>query len=101
VTATVGLRCGCGHVQWRHLAEHGHCRARYCRCVRFLESTPWPSDEEAAVLHRIENTRPAPESYRPDDDDEEPAPMRSGKASIPDHLRTDTVQDYRRAKGEL
>jgi len=98
VTATVAPRCACGHVQFRHLAEHGHCQARYCCCVRFLEPAPWPSDEEAAVLHRIENTRPAPESYRPDEEDEPPV---TGKASIPDHLRTDTLHDYRRQKGEL
>jgi hypothetical protein len=54
------------------------------------------SPEELATLHRIEKTRPAPESYRPDDE-----PAVSGKASIPDHLRTDTVHDYRRQKGEL
>ena len=97
MTATVAPRCGCLHSRWRHLADHGHCTARYCRCVRFLEPAPWPSDEEAAVLHRIENTRPAPESYRPDDEE----PPVTGKASIPDHLRTDTVHDYLRQKGEL
>jgi hypothetical protein len=53
MTATVGPRCTCTHSRWRHLADHGRCQARYCRCVRFLEPAPWPSDEEAAEIERF------------------------------------------------
>ena len=68
-TAVVSPRCGCGHVGFRHVAEHGRCQARLCRCVRFLVPAPAFSAEELATLHRFENTRPAPESYRPDEDE--------------------------------
>lgn len=97
MNVTVVPNCACSHAAWRHIAESGHCRRPGCGCTAYRRPpAPWPSDEEAAVLHRFENTRPAPESYRPDDE-----PAVSGKATIPDHLRTDTVHDYRRQKGEL
>ena len=93
--------CACRHL----LTAHGTANGRplcfgspTCGCGKFRrQPAPRPSAEEQAVLHRIENTRPAPESYRPDDEE----PPVTGKASIPDHLRTDTVHDYLRQKGEL
>jgi len=67
MTAAVEPRCGCLHSRWRHLADHGHCQARYCQCVRFKTPAPDFTADERATVHRFENTRPAPESYRPDD----------------------------------
>lgn len=71
MTATVAPRCTCGHVGFRHLG--GLCRARFCTCAQFT-----PVDLAAAVQRHP-----------------------SGRATIPDHLRTDDMPTYLRQKGEL
>jgi len=43
MTAAVSPRCACGHVGFRHLADHGCCQARYCHCVRFHADEPIPA----------------------------------------------------------
>lgn len=74
MTAAVAPRCTCGHVGFRHLG--GLCRARFCQCTRFAEAVT--DDLDAAVQRHP-----------------------SGRASIPDYLRTDDLTAYRRQKGEL
>jgi len=50
---TVPARCACTHSQYRHVGGHGYCQARMCRCSRYLEPAPWPSDEEQAVIDKF------------------------------------------------
>ena len=67
MTPTVIPNCLCRHAGFRHSRESGPCMARQCGCVRYKPPAPDFTADELATLHRIENTRPAPESYRDDE----------------------------------
>lgn len=74
MTATLGPRCLCTHSAWRHVRDTDRCRALGCTCRGFRDA----ADELGDAIAR----HPA------------------GRARIPDHLRTDDMPSYLRAKGE-
>lgn len=82
MTAVIGPRCLCTHSAWRHLGDTDRCRATGCVCRAFRDAADELGEAiarhpakgftaaELATLHRFENTRPAPESWRGEEDDQ-------------------------------